>query len=328
MNINEIAKMANVSRATVSRYLNNGYVGNDKKEAVRKVIEKTGYKPSTQARKLRLQKTGIIGLVIPKTQSESVSRMVSGISSVLADKDYQLLLANTMGNPKEEIKYLKTFNKSQVDGILFMGTTFTKEHMHQLKNLEVPIVIIGQRLDGYPSVYQDDYHAAREISRKLLQSSRMPGYLGTKEDDVAVGRDRKRGFLEAVEEAGLTITQEQMKIAEMGIRSGYEKAAELLSKVPETDALFCATDNIAIGALKYLHEQKISVPEQVQIIGFGDTEVASVVTPALTTVHYYYQETGAEAARLLLEILENGVNLRKTVEMGYELAEHDSTRAI
>ena len=107
MNINEIARLAGVSRATVSRYLNDGYVSEEKKQAIRTVIEKTGYEPSQQARNLRSKVTKLIGVIIPRIQSEAVSRMVAGISEVLSKEGYQLLLANTDNNAKEELIELR-----------------------------------------------------------------------------------------------------------------------------------------------------------------------------------------------------------------------------
>ena len=147
MTINEIAKLAGVSRATVSRYLNQGYVSEEKKEAIRKVIEETGYEPSQQARTLRSKMTNLIGVIIPRIQSEAVSRMVAGISEVLSAQGYELLLANTQNDPKQELKYLKIFRKNRVDGILYMGTMFSKEHLRLMAESDVPIVVVAQEVD-------------------------------------------------------------------------------------------------------------------------------------------------------------------------------------
>ena len=106
MNINEIAKLANVSRATVSRYFNDGYVSAEKREQIRRVIEETGYKPSAQAQMLRTKKTKQIGVIIPKINSESISRITAGIESVLAERGYQMLLAGTDNTPAKEVEYL------------------------------------------------------------------------------------------------------------------------------------------------------------------------------------------------------------------------------
>ena len=120
MNINEIARLAGVSRTTVSRYLNNGYVSEEKKEKIRKVIEETGYQPSTQAQMLRTKKTKLVGVVLPKINSDTISREVAGISDVLAKRGYQIILANTNNDIEEELKSLSLFRDNQVDGVILL----------------------------------------------------------------------------------------------------------------------------------------------------------------------------------------------------------------
>lgn len=203
MNINEIAKLAGVSRATVSRYLNNGYVSDEKKERIQEVIDRTGYKPSTQAQTLRTKKTRLIGVILPKINSDSISRMVAGISVVLKEAGYQLLLANTENREKEELEYLRLFSENHVDGIILIATIITREHKRALKALQVPVVLLGQRLDGYSCVYQDDCLAARDVSRLLLRGAGKIGCIGVTQQDEAVGAGRRKGFLEAAGDAGI-----------------------------------------------------------------------------------------------------------------------------
>lgn len=326
MNINEIAKLAGVSRATVSRYLNQGYVSEEKKEAIRRVIEETGYEPSRQARNLRSKTTRLIGVIIPRIQSEAVSRMVAGISQELSKEGYQLLLANTQNNSKEELKYLKIFRKNQVDGVLFMGTIFTKEHYRLMKEMDVPMVVVAQELPGYSCVYQDDFGAGYKAAKVLLEKGNKIGYIGVTMKDKAAGEARKKGFLAALKEHGESMDKNRMIEAEFSVTSGYEKGKELMEQFPDTEAIFCATDTIAAGVLRYLHEQKIAVPKQVRLIGFGDTELGNVVTPSISSIHFRYKTTGIEAARLLLEILESGTDMKKQIKMGFEVVEKDSTR--
>ena len=121
MNINEIAKLAGVSRATVSRYLNNGYVSEEKKNVIRKVIEETGYQPSSQAQMLRTKRTKLVGVILPKINSDTISREVAGISDVLKKRGYQMILANTNNDIEEELKYLSLFKDNQVDGVIFLS---------------------------------------------------------------------------------------------------------------------------------------------------------------------------------------------------------------
>ena len=223
MNINEIAKLAGVSRATVSRYLNEGYVSEEKKERIRAVIEKTGYQPSTQAQTLRTKKTRLVGVILPKINSDTVSRMVAGISDVLSKNGYQLLLANTNNDIAEELKYLNLFKDRQVDGILFIATILTARHKKLLKACQVPVVILGQHLDGYSCVYHDDYHAAEQITELLLEHGKVPGFIGVTTKDEAAGLNRKKGFEAAVRAKKLDCPPERMAEAQFTMESGYEK---------------------------------------------------------------------------------------------------------
>ena len=125
MTIKEIARLAGVSSAAVSRYLNGGYVSGEKKEQIRKVIEETGYQPSAQARILRTKKACLVGVVVPKINSESISRVTAGIEQVLSRRGYQMLLASTDNDPRKEITYLKLFESYPVDGIILIGTVIT-----------------------------------------------------------------------------------------------------------------------------------------------------------------------------------------------------------
>ena len=135
MNISEIAKLAGVSSAAVSRYFNNGYISEEKKEAIRKVVEQTGYRPSIQAQTLRTKKTKMIGVIVPKIASASIGKIVEGVLSVLNESGYQMLLAVTQNDPKKELEYLSAFNDKQVDGVILAATVVTAEHKKILKNL-------------------------------------------------------------------------------------------------------------------------------------------------------------------------------------------------
>lgn len=327
MNINEIAKMAGVSRATVSRYLNHGYVSEEKKESIRKVIEETGYQPSTQAQTLRTKKTNLIGVILPKINSDTVSRMVAGISEVLAKNDYQLLLANTNNDTSEELKYLNLFKDNQVDGIIFIATILTAQHKKLLAEYKVPLVILSQRLEGYSCVYHDDYHAAKEVTRLLLEHGRKAGFIGVTTRDRAAGLDRKKGFEAALKEKKMECLPEQMVEASFSIESGEAQMEKLLSQAPDVDSVFCATDNIAIGAMKYLKKIGKSIPQDVQLAGIGDTPLAGLVTPKITTVHLYYKTSGIEAANMLMEKIESSTTMKKELKMGFEVIVQDSIRA-
>ena len=327
MDINEIARLAGVSRATVSRYLNDGYVSQEKRRCIRSVIEETGYVPSQQAKSLRTGKTNLVGVIIPKINSASVSRMVAGITIVLNEAGYRVLLANTDNDAAREVEFLRLFSeRSQVDGVILIATVFTPEHLEAISALPVPLVVLDQMLAGQPCVYQDDYDALRDVARLALRTSRHPAYIGVFEEDVAVGQMRRRGFLDACAEAGLEVPDRALRVADFTVDSGYEQAEALLEEYPELDGIVCATDSIAYGALTCLRESGRDVPGDVVVTGMDDAEISQIVTPTLTTVHHHYTTSGSEAAKILVGIMTGNDSVPREVKMGYEVVERNSTR--
>lgn len=324
MTINEIAKMAGVSRATVSRYLNDGYVSEEKKERIAGVIAETGYIPSSQAQMLRSKKTGLIGVIIPKISSDSIGRMVDGIGEELAKEGYQLLLASTNNNEREEVRYLQTFRNNYVDGVILIGTIFRKEHRKALEEMEVPVVILGQQYEGYACVYQDDCHSARDVAELLTKSCRHIAYIGVTPKDKAVGAARKKGFQTALSSKGLEPVAEKQIAFRM--EEGYQAMRQIVETIPYIDGVFCATDMIAAGALQYLWEAGLE--RKVCVTGMGDSRIAMILQPSLSTVHFHYKSSGREAARLLIEMLQKSEDVRKEIKMGYQIIERDSTRDI
>lgn len=328
MNINEIAKLAGVSRATVSRYLNDGYVSQEKREKISKVIEETGYEPSAQAQMLRSRKTKLIGVIIPKINSESISRMVAGIGEVLAESDYQMILADTFNDEEKELKYLNVFRENRVDGVILIGTIFTEQHKKLLREFKVPLVILGQSLDGYSCVYHDDRSAARDVTRLMmdrLNDQKKIGkaaYIGVTKRDQAAGQARYDGFCDAVTACG--ITMDRVVEAECGFsfEHGYNTMQRLLRDHEDIEAVFCATDSIALGAMTAARDQGYRIPEQIMFVGIGDSNMGYAVSPKLTTVHFHYKTAGIEAAQLLMQKIIDETDITKSLKMGYQLIEN------
>lgn len=324
MNIGKIAELAGVSRAAVSRYFNNGYISDEKRAAIRQVVEETGYRPSVQAQTLRTKKTKMIGVIVPKIASASIGRIVEGILSVINGNGYQALLAVTQNDPKKELEYLDAFGEKQVDGVILLGTVFQAEHRRVLKNLSVPVVIVGQQMAGYNCVFHDDYHAFYDLTRLFLERGRTKlGYIGAIQQDVAVGAQRYRAFCDAVRDLGYEGLKENYVTADFTLRSGYEKVGELLEKCKDLDGLICATDTMAAGAAQYLREQGIRVPQQILLGGQGDAEMARVAIPSLVTLHFSYEKSGEIAVKMLMDALAEKEIRQDAREMklGYHIVE-------
>lgn len=351
MTIKEIAQLAGVSSAAVSRYLNGGYISGEKKEQIRKVIEETGYQPSAQARTLRTKKACLVGVVVPKINSESISRVTAGIEQVLSARGYQMLLASTDNDPAKEITYLKLFENYPVDGIILIGTVITADHRKFLKSAEVPVVVVGQYTKYTNCIYHDDHGAGKamgKLAAAKLKASVSDGgspegkesgkvaYIGVTKDDKAVGTAREDGFRSGLKAEGAELEADYMRMSDFTMDGGFRAAMDLLEKHPDIRIISCATDTIAAGAIEALlayykkdvpktvagsgiRMQYILAHSDIQVTGFGDNQFLKAVTGGIPTVHFGYKTSGIRGAELLLDVIERGEKIPVEIKLGFQL---------
>ena len=210
--------------------------------------------------------------------------------------------------------------------MIFIATMFTRKHKQMLKEYKVPIVILGQWLEGYPCVYQDDYYASYMITEKLLEKGQNAAYIGVTDRDEAVGAKRRKGFETALHKKKVPVVPERMKIGNFTMESGYECAKELLQQTPLIDSLICATDTMAVGAITCIKELGLRIPQDIQVVGIGDSSFGKIIEPKLTTVHFFYKTSGMEAASMLADLMENEEGIRKEIKMGCEIVLRNSHR--
>ena len=322
MTIKEIARLANVSSAAVSRYLNGGYISEEKRAQIKKVIEETGYHPSAQARTLRTKRASLIGVVVPKINSESISRVTEGIGNVLASRGYQMLLASTDNNAKKEIEYLHLFEKYPVDGIILIGTMITAEHRRFLKNAQVPVVVTGQYTKYANCIYHDDYGAGKAMGKlAALLSRRHVAYIGVTREDKAAGAAREDGVRAGLKSEGRELEDKYVRISAFRAESGYEAVLTLLKEEDDIDVISCATDTIAAGAIRALRDRGISLVQGIAVTGFGDNQLLKAATGGIPTVHFGYKTSGIRSAELLLDVIERGGKIPIEMKLGFRLIE-------
>ena len=326
MNISEFAEYAGVSKSAVSRYFNNGYLSEDKREKIEKAIEETGYSPSFSAQTIKTRVTKLVGVIIPKLSSESCARITEGISEVLYEHGYQILLVNTANDYNKEIEYLDLFRQNRVDGVIFLASIFTDTHRSLLNKMHIPVVIVGQQYKGFSCVCHDDYGAAYALTEMMLHKGAVrPAYIGVTDDDKAAGEARHKGFLKALSDNNIKLEKQNSIIAEFNIDSGYNCAKKVLSSTPYPDCIFCATDNIAAGAILYCRENGIRIPEDIMICGVGDSKIGTITAVPLTSARLHYKTAGIEAAQMLLNSIGRTTNVPKIMKLDYEIAEREST---
>ena len=326
MNISEFAEYAGVSKSAVSRYFNNGYLSDDKREKIEKAIEETGYSPSFSAQAIKTRVTKLVGVILPKLSSESCARITEGISGVLYEHGYQILLVNTANDCSKEVEYLELFRQNRVDGVIFLATVFTDVHRSLLKKMHIPVVIVGQEYKGFSCVCHDDYGAAYALTELMLKKgASRPAYIGVTDDDKAAGEARHKGFLAALSDHNIKLDRRFSAVSEFNVDSGYSCAKRIFSHSEQPDCVFCATDNIAAGAILFCRENVINIPDDVMICGVGDSKIGAVTAVSLTSARLHYKTAGIEAAQMLLNSIGRNSDVPKIMKLDYEIVEREST---
>ena len=305
MTIKEVAQLAGVSPAAVSRYLNGGSISPEKRERVRKAIEETGYRPNPMAQTMRTGRINQVGIIVPRLYSDSVSQITAGASKRLFEQGYMTLLGCTDHDSDMELDYLRLMQESQVSGIILMGAVLTPQIAQAIRDSRVPVVITGQNFEEFPCVYHDDFHAVRDLTRLMIAKGRRHiAMIGAPDNDIAAGLNRRRGAEQALLDAGFDASRMPYEVSSFEAKGGKEAMLRLMDRYPELDGVICATDTMAMGAMSALKEAGKIIPDDVSITAVGDSWIDSVSTPALTTAHLFFQQCGEEAARLLLELLD------------------------
>lgn len=301
--IKDVAELAGVSKSTVSRYLNHGYISLEKQERVRRAIEKTGFQSNFFARRLKTKESKLIGIVLPRMDSVTVGKLLAGIGRVLEPAGYQGILLVSQLSVSKELENIRNLQQQGVDGILVDSVGITREHIRLGRESALPILYTGQKHEGVHYVKLDDRAAGRMMGAYLRQMGHCRAvFAGVSERDTAVGIDRKQGFIEAFTEGRRNA---RVDFVETGFDflSAYNQAEEV--RRCQATVVVGATDNISLGILRYFHERGIKVPEEISVAGFGGYEVGAVVYPALTTVAFDYELVGLKAARYMLDLLQN-----------------------
>lgn len=331
MKISEIAALAGVSSAAVSRYLNGGSISEEKKQKIKKVIEETGYVPNVAARSLRQQRSNSIGVVVPKINSDSVSNLLEGVSSILSRSGYLTIFGNAGNDKKRELDYLRMMQEVRLAGVILMGTVLTPAHIRFFEESEMPIVVCGQNHSSVSCIYHDDRSAAREITRHIIgKGRRRLAFVGAVEADVSVGLNRRMGVEEAMAEAGLSPYELVRTQVHFTVDEGSKGMTDILDSGFVPDGVICATDTLAVGAMMVLKDRGFRIPEDVSVGGIGGGLAGTVISPALTTVQLFHRESGEKAAQLLLSMIEYNrehpgevMPLTHTM-LGYRLIERNS----
>ncbi len=308
-----VAALAGVSRGTVSRVINDSpQVSPRAREAVRRAVEELGFVPNRAARTLVTQRTDTVALVVSESEERFFAEpyfaaIVRGISAGLAGSGMQLLLAVAQ-SPAEREQLEHYLTGQHVDGVLLVSLHGIDTLPARLESRGVPTVLGGRPLGGRPTacVDADNRGGARQAVVHLAAGGRRRIAAITGPQDMTVGLERYSGYRDGLAEAGLAAADDLVEAGDFSLDSGVRAAAALVERRPDLDAIFAASDAMAIGALRALRERGRRVPADVAVVGFEDSPLAAHADPPLTTVHQPVEAMGREMVRLLLTRIGGG----------------------
>ena len=319
--LHEVAKLSGVSKSTVSRVINNEYgVKESTKEKVQKAIKECGYVANQVARDLKSQKTNLIGVIVPRIASNATAKGLDGLSPIVEQAGKHVLLANSHQDDAKEIEYIKRFNQKRVEGILLYARHLDSALVEAIQHSNAPVVLIGQdgSLFNIPSIIYDDVSVGFSAGQRLVAAGAANiGFIGVNSQDIAVDQCRFQGLAQYLQHSMQSVPLFHSR-GEFTIESGFVQTKQLLLEWPQLDGLFCATDRIAIGAMKAIAEFNKEPGKDIKVLGVGNDELAKVCTPSLSTSNYTFDLTGRKAAQMLLDIIENKKTAVSKLVMGFE----------
>lgn len=308
--LEQVAKFAKVSRSTVSRVINDDpKVSPDTRQRVQRIIQELNYHPNAAARGLAAGRTRILGLVIPMGVAAVFSDpyhpvVIQGVASACNTHGYSVML--WLAEPEYERRTIsQILHNGLIDGVILASTLIEDPLLESLFESHLPFVLVGRHPTNSRVNYVDvdNRNGAREMVTHLLQLGRRCIAAITGPRTMIAGIDRADGYKAALQERGILPDPNLMEAGDFTEDSGYAAMQRLLPRKP--DAVFAASDMMALGAIRAIREAGLRVPEDIAVAGFDDVPLAARSDPPLTTIRQPIHRTGVVAAETVIDLIEN-----------------------
>jgi LacI family transcriptional regulator, galactose operon repressor len=324
--LKEIAKLANVSSATVSKVINgkDKYISEATRKRVLEIVEKEGYIPNGIAKSLKMQKTKTIGIIIPDVMNLFFSELARGVEDAAENKGYTVILCNSDNKESKAKRYMEVLQEKMVDGIII--TASEKGDYSSIKSGNIPTVLLDRDIDADKKIGRiivDNKEGAYKATNHLIKKGCKNIAIISSSTKNKPSAERIKGYENALLDKNISIDRDKIYLDSYTIESGYTGIKEII-KNTKVDGIFCGNDLIAIGAVKALKEMKINIPGDVKIVGFDDIQTSQYMDPPLTTIKQPIYEMGEEAVNMLIGIIKKE-NVDKVKVLNTELIIRGST---
>lgn len=324
ISIREVARLAGVSPATVSRVMNQtANVDESKKQRVQKVIRETGFKPNEAARTLYKKSAHLIGVIVPNIENPFFNEMAKAIEAEAYERGYRLTLCSSNDDIEKEKNNIELLDRMNADGIILL--TNEEEIFEKIADSRIPVVILDrtvQHKNEVASIIADNYAGGRLSMEYMLDSGCKNIVAMRGPQNVSSGRDRYKGYVEVCEERNVKV---QYVDCLYDYEDGLKKTEEILKTYPDVDGIIAANDMVAISAYKVLTRQGKKVPDDIQLIGFDNIIMSQLMTPELTTVAQPIRDMGVKSAQVLIDYIE-GKDVPEKNVFEVKLIERETTK--
>lgn len=308
----DIAGRLGVSRVTVSKALR-GHpdISDGMSKKIRRVASELGYSPNRMARNLSARRSHLLGLVVPKIAHFFFGSVIESVYAKALEHKYETILMVSHENEEQEIQHLQTLVSMRVDGIIISVSARLKDIKiyEWVRQMGIPLLFMDRIPDPQPkgstAVLVDDYGGTMKAIEQAMAAGHTTIACIGGDMNVNIGRNRVQGYMDALTRHGLDVRKEWIIAGGYGTDVGYHGFMHLLESGPLPRCIFTVTYPIALGVYAAAKARKIRIPEDVDVICFGDSDVGGLLTPALSCVNQPTQRLGEESVKLIMEMIEH-----------------------
>jgi LacI family transcriptional regulator, kdg operon repressor len=299
----DVARHANVSKSTVSQYLNKRYeyMGDETKKRIEAAIVELGYKPNIVARSLKQKTTSTIGVIVANILHVFSTQVIRAIEDICHEQDFHIIVCNADDNPDKEKRYIEMLRAKQIDGMIIFPSGENVDLYESMVREKYPVVFVDRSIPNVNirSIMLDNEKAASlAVQHFISKGYDRIGMITTSIRNVTPRKERVNGYRKALQENGLDFYAEYVSSVDIPEIQGEVERLLALERPPQ--AILAGNDLALFEILKFVKERKLQIPSDLAIIGIDDVSFANLFTPPLTTVAQPAFEMGAEAAELLL----------------------------